>query len=163
YLDNVEVTRVNAQPLDPAERHKLLVNDQAAAQSFTLPAGCWSDMQGNVLHGSVDIQPMSSAVIYRLPDDACDITTSTYTEPSTSSGATLTMYPNPSTPGSTLHLSTAARGQFTLTDMKGTVVMTAMLAAAQGQIKLPASIAPGMYLARFHDEGTTAMQKLIVQ
>lgn len=73
YLDNVEVTRVNAQQLDPAERHKLLVNDQAAAQSFTLPAGCWKDMDGNFVSGNLSVPAYSSKVIYLYEGPECSL------------------------------------------------------------------------------------------
>ncbi|MGB3526886.1 MAG: right-handed parallel beta-helix repeat-containing protein, partial [Flavobacteriales bacterium] len=64
YLDNVEVTRVNVQALDPHERHKLYVNDQTTSQSFNLPEGCWKDIDGNVLSGSIQVPPFSSRVAY---------------------------------------------------------------------------------------------------
>ncbi|MBP8824670.1 MAG: right-handed parallel beta-helix repeat-containing protein, partial [Flavobacteriales bacterium] len=70
YLDNVEVTRVDVQPLDPHARHKLLVNDQVQAQSFTVPSGCWKDMEGNTVQGNITLQPFTSKVIYRQ-DGAC--------------------------------------------------------------------------------------------
>ncbi len=72
YLDNVEVTRVNVQALDPLERHKLLVNDQEQAQSFALPAGCWRDIEGNFVQGSISVPPMSSRVIYMDDGPECN-------------------------------------------------------------------------------------------
>ncbi|HMN06939.1 MAG TPA: right-handed parallel beta-helix repeat-containing protein [Flavobacteriales bacterium] len=73
YLDNVEVTRVNVQPLDPLLRHKLLVNDQPQAQSFTLPAGCWKDMDGNWVTGGVTVPAYGSKVVYLDDGPDCNL------------------------------------------------------------------------------------------
>ncbi|MCC6839163.1 MAG: right-handed parallel beta-helix repeat-containing protein [Flavobacteriales bacterium] len=70
YMDNVEVTRVNVQPLDPHQRHKLFVNDQPQAQTYTVPAGCWKDVNSAAVQGSFTLQPYTSKVIYRV-DQGC--------------------------------------------------------------------------------------------
>jgi len=66
YLDNVDVRKVNVQAVDPAVRHKLFVNSQTTAQSFTLPAGTWSDLNGVVSAGgsSFTLQPYTSRIFY---------------------------------------------------------------------------------------------------
>src|SRR5690606_34016231 len=73
FLDNVEVTRVNVQPLDPHERHKLFVNDQAVPQQFSLPAGCWKDMDGNVLPESIQVPAYASRVAWRFDGPDCAV------------------------------------------------------------------------------------------
>lgn len=73
YLDNVELTKVNVQPLDPHERHKLYVNDLSTAQSFNLPAGCWRDIDGNALQGSIQVPAFSSRVAYRIDGADCGV------------------------------------------------------------------------------------------
>lgn len=65
YIDNVEVKRVNVAPLDPNVRHKLLVNEQSQVQTFTVPSGCWKDVAGSTVQGSITLQPFTSKVIYR--------------------------------------------------------------------------------------------------
>ncbi|MBS1583845.1 MAG: right-handed parallel beta-helix repeat-containing protein [Bacteroidetes bacterium] len=66
YLDNVQIHKVQVQPVDPAQMHVLLVNDQTTTQSYALPAGCWSDLSGTVVSGSVSLQPYTSKVIYKV-------------------------------------------------------------------------------------------------
>jgi len=67
WLDNVKFERVQVTELDPYESHKLYYNDQGTAQSFALPEGCWSDVDGVLYSGSVDIASFSSKVLYQVP------------------------------------------------------------------------------------------------
>lgn len=66
YLDNVDVRKVNVQALDPNDRHKLFVNPLATAQSFSVPSGTWSDLDGTVYSGatSFTLQPYTSRILY---------------------------------------------------------------------------------------------------
>lgn len=73
YLDNVELTRVSVQPLDPHERHRLFVNDQAVPQQFSLPAGCWKDIDGNVLPESIQVPAFASRVAWRFDGPDCAV------------------------------------------------------------------------------------------
>jgi len=81
FLDNVDVRRVNVQAIDPTTLHKLFTNSQTTAQSFTLPAGCWSNMSGVVSAGgsSFTLQPYTSAIYYKVPDIGCGTQSSTGT------------------------------------------------------------------------------------
>jgi hypothetical protein len=72
YLDNVEVTKVTVEALDPAERHKLFVNEQDQEQTFTLPEGCWKDIAGDLLPGTITVPAYSSKVVYRYEGPDCD-------------------------------------------------------------------------------------------
>ena len=65
YLDNVTLERVNALPVDPYQTSVILLNEAATAQSMAVTAGCWKDTDGNMVSGSVVIQPYKSRVIYR--------------------------------------------------------------------------------------------------
>jgi len=67
WLDNVKFERVQVTELDPYEDHKLFVNEQVAQQSFALPEGCWSDVNGTVFSGSIDVPGFSSRVLFRIP------------------------------------------------------------------------------------------------
>jgi len=73
WLDNIDVRRVNAAPIDPALEHLLYANDQATAQSYTLPTGCWSDMTGTVVSSPVTVQPYASKVLYRVTGAGCGV------------------------------------------------------------------------------------------
>ncbi|MFZ1666165.1 MAG: right-handed parallel beta-helix repeat-containing protein [Flavobacteriales bacterium] len=73
YLDNVAIQRVTVQALDPAERHKIYANDQATAQSFSLPSGCWSGIDGILFNGSVTVPPYSSVIAYSVEGSGCNV------------------------------------------------------------------------------------------
>lgn len=73
YLDNVTIQKVNVQALDPAQRHKIFVNDQANSQTFSLPSGCWSGLDGNLFNGSVDVPAYSSVVAYLVEGSGCNV------------------------------------------------------------------------------------------
>lgn len=77
WLDNVEVHRVTVQPRPAANEHKLLANETATAQSFTLPAGCWYDMSGTLLSGPQTVAPYSSKIIYNVPGTGCSVVAAT--------------------------------------------------------------------------------------
>ncbi len=161
FLDNVEVTKVTVTPIDPLLRNKLYVNEQATAQTFTLPAGCWSDVAGNVLEGQVSVPAYRSKVVFRLPDDACNITTGIAGSPVASHAQG--MYPNPVQRGEALHFAPAANGRITLTDLRGTLVLDAELPAGAAMATIPAEITPGLYVARIQGNDRSEIQKLIVR
>lgn len=82
YLDNVDVRRVNIQTVDPLTLHSFFVNDQSSAQNFNVPTGgCWRDVAGNTLAGgsSFTLQPYTSRIWYKVPDNQCVAQPSTYT------------------------------------------------------------------------------------
>ena len=66
WLDNVDLRRVTVAAIDPSGVHKLYYNDQATAQSYTLPSGCWSDMSGVATSGTFTLQPYTSRVYYKV-------------------------------------------------------------------------------------------------
>ncbi|MFN3876450.1 MAG: hypothetical protein ACK4L7_11125, partial [Flavobacteriales bacterium] len=69
YLDNVSMDRVNAVPVDPSQRNRILVNETASAQTVAIPAGCWKDTDGNVMGATLTLPPCQSRVIYRYSTD----------------------------------------------------------------------------------------------
>ena len=73
WLDNVQVHRVQVQPVVPLNDHVLLYNAETVEQSVALPAGCWSDVNGVLLSGSITLQPFSSKVVYRIPGEGCEV------------------------------------------------------------------------------------------
>lgn len=77
WLDNVELHRVTVQPRPAANEHKLLANETATAQTFTLPAGCWYDMNGTLLSGPQTVAAYSSKIIYNVPGTGCSAPTAT--------------------------------------------------------------------------------------
>lgn len=77
WLDNVELHRVTVQPRPAANEHKLLANETAAAQAFSLPAGCWYDMNGTLLSGPQTVAAYSSKIIYSVPGTGCAVVAAT--------------------------------------------------------------------------------------
>ncbi len=72
WIDNVQVQRVQVQAVQPLDDHVLLYNDQATEQSVSVPAGCWSDVNGIPQGASITLAPFSSKVIYRIPAAGCE-------------------------------------------------------------------------------------------
>ncbi len=71
WIDNVELHRVTVNSVDPAQNHLFYVNDQATAQTYTLPSGCWRDVGGTLQGASITLQPYTSMVYYRVTGDGC--------------------------------------------------------------------------------------------
>lgn len=71
WIDNIQLQRVTVQPVDPNDHHVLLINDQSTTQQFSAPAGCWSDVAGNMINGPISVPAYSSKIIYRVPSTDC--------------------------------------------------------------------------------------------
>ena len=71
WLDNVQLHRVTVAPRPAANEHKLLANETATAQTFSLPAGCWYDMNGTLLTGPQTVAAYASKIIYNVPGTGC--------------------------------------------------------------------------------------------
>ncbi|MBS1569797.1 MAG: right-handed parallel beta-helix repeat-containing protein [Bacteroidetes bacterium] len=161
YLDNVEVVKVSVQPVDPLDRNKLYVNENAASQSFTLPAGCWGDVNGTVLNGAVDVPAFSSITVFQLPDDVCGTTTGVSGPLAESNVGGL--YPNPVDRGTSIHFAPVGNGRFTLTDLRGSLVMEQGLARDAGSMAIPASLAPGLYIAQVQGDAGRVAKKIVIR
>lgn len=72
WVDNAQLHKVTVSELDPNLDHVLLLNDQATTQTVAYPSGCWSDLDGNVVTGSVQLAPYSSKIVYRIPGTGCN-------------------------------------------------------------------------------------------
>ncbi len=161
YLDNVEVVKVNVQPLDPHDRNKLYVNENATSQSFDLPPGCWGDVNGNVLDAAVAVPAFSSTAVYRLPDDVCGATTGVDTPTADAYGGGL--YPNPVDRNASIHFAPVSNGRFILTDLRGTLVMDRGLARDASSMVIPGSLAPGLYIAQVQGDAGLVVKKIMVR
>ncbi len=71
WVDNIQLHRVTVQELDPLNDHRLFYNELTVAQTYSLPSGCWSDVNGNVLSGDFTLQPYTSKIIYRITGSGC--------------------------------------------------------------------------------------------
>ena len=81
FIDNIDVRKVTVQAIDPNTQHKIFINEQTTAQTFTLPAGCWKDMSGVVNAGgsTFTLQSLTSKVFYKVADGQCGAQSSTGT------------------------------------------------------------------------------------
>ncbi|MBZ0206888.1 MAG: T9SS type A sorting domain-containing protein, partial [Flavobacteriales bacterium] len=161
YLDNVEVTRVAVQAVDPFLGNKLLVNDQPTAQSFSPPDGCWSDINGNLINGQVSVPAFSSKAIFQLPDDACSISTGITGMHSDDQADHL--HPNPVMRGEAIYFPALTNGRLLLMDMRGAIALDSSIASGASSMTIPSDIVPGIYMARVQGDERTVVQKLIVR
>lgn len=77
WLDNVQLHRVTVQPRPASNEHKLLANETAVEQTFSLPTGCWYDMNGTLLSGPQTVAAFGSKIIYNVPGTGCSVPTAT--------------------------------------------------------------------------------------
>ena len=161
FLDNVEVTRVTAAPIDPQLRNKLFVNDQITAQDFSLPDGCWTDINGNLLYGSVNVAAFKSTVIVQAPDDLCSMTTAV---DEGTDRAGFSMYPNPVPAGATLTLSglSGEEKQFIVSDLNGRMVLRGEIPAGSREFAFNQGVASGTYILTSLGEHGRSSTPLIV-
>lgn len=71
WMDNVSVKRVSVAPVDPSVNHKLYYNENTTAQTITLPAGCWSDVNGTLFNGTFTLPAFTSKVLYLYTGPGC--------------------------------------------------------------------------------------------
>jgi hypothetical protein len=72
----------------------------------------------------------------------------------------LTISPNPATDRITLSLPTAGAATVALRDLTGRVVLASAPLAANQQLRLPASLAAGVYLLEVSQNGVTAVRRI---
>lgn len=162
YLDNVELHRVSATPIDPLAMHQLLVNDDNVPQTFNL-TGCWSDVHGTLYSGSVDLAPYTSLVLVKEDDDIC-LSTGAEEVPSSVTASGITIFPNPAATGNviTINAVAIAAGTLLIFDMQGKQVWSQRISGARTTIALPSALGPGAYQLRLTDGDRMEQQRLVV-
>ena len=161
YLDNVEVTPVTVEPVDPYEHGKIFINAQSSAQAFDIPDGCWTNLDGVLLHQSVQVPAFSSAVIVIGPDDLCSLTTSVE-EPEPAQEPVV--YPNPAPAGAVLnlHQPSGQQGDYVISDAYGRTVLTGRIPAGGQAITIDQGLASGTYLLTITGQEQRASTRLVV-
>ena len=162
WMDNVEFRRVQVAYADPAERHILIVNDQATAQEFPL-TGCWSETNGATHSGSITLAAFSSIVMVKEADAICGLTTGEQevTAPSLSDA----VYPNPVQAGDQLFMSTPTTqaGQAEIIDTNGRLVAKIPVASGERMIAIPDGLTSGLYTLILRSARGTDAHRLVVQ
>ncbi len=162
FLDNVELMRVVAEPIDPNLRNKLFINDQSTAQEFTLPEGCWTDINGVLLNGSVNVAAFKSAVIAQAPEDLCTLTTAV-DERIAQTG--FTAYPNPLPAGSPFTLSglSGEERAYMISDLNGRVVLQGGIPSGSRKFMIDQGISSGTYiLTVLGEQGRTSTPVIVL-
>ncbi|MBP6390710.1 MAG: right-handed parallel beta-helix repeat-containing protein [Flavobacteriales bacterium] len=164
WLDNVELHRVTAVPLDPLDKQQLFYNDQPTAQTISLD-GCWSDVQGVLHSGSITVQPYSSVVLVREDDILCGLSTHVDAVTERSAQTNSIAYPNPVTAGETLYLRDAVslNARIDLMEPTGRVVWSQTLGAGTSQVQIPRSVHSGNYVLLLQQGSERRYQKQVVQ
>jgi hypothetical protein len=147
WLDNLEMHEVAVVPADPFDSYQLLYNEQNTTQTFNL-IGCWSDVQGNLYSGTVDVAPWESIVLIKEPDIACGLTTGVEDIVEGSAEA-FVVHPNPTTVGNMLYFSSIEEEAIArIFDINGRLLSEQNLAVGASSVDLDDTIARGSYVLR---------------
>ncbi len=146
WLDNVSVKQVQVQALDPADKHKLVYNEQPSDEWFALD-GCWADLEGNLFSGQIQLAPYSSIVLVHQDDELCDIAT---TVPNMPSSASPVVFPNPVDAGGQLQIATTVTGIAILIAPDGKR-WTLPEAVNGTTLTIPQGTRPGLYILELTD------------
>jgi len=163
WLDNVVLERVAVSPVDPYERHVLLVNETGSSKDFNLQ-GCWSDVDGNALSGPITLPAYRSIVLQREPDGVCNTTTGFDEEvPFPSEGNTV--HPNPVRAGTNAILQHPLTGaaHAELYDAAGRRAQRTALAPGATGIPVGAHLRPGLYALVLTNGQETQRLRLMVE
>ncbi|MEO8590568.1 MAG: T9SS type A sorting domain-containing protein, partial [Flavobacteriales bacterium] len=163
WLDNVDLRRVEVEPLDPLEKQQLFINDQPTEQTMDL-TGCWSDVFGNFHSGSIVLPAFSSIVMVRESDGSCINTGLEPGQEGTGSNTMRLVHPNPVLAGGSLDFNTPPSFHWTLKafDLDGKLVWSEEQGAGNGSIPVPARLEKGTYLLLLNDGDQILRQKLMV-
>jgi parallel beta-helix repeat protein len=161
FLDNVELHRVNAVPVDPFQRQQLLVNDQAAPREFVLE-GCWSDVDGNLHHGTVSLEGFRSIVLVKEDDGVC-LSTGQEEQAAPTAARAFSIAPNPAAPGTGIRINGLGigTGALRVLDLGGQLVWSGRYLGTGAEHQLPA-LSPGAYIVRIEGEGRSAQERMVV-
>lgn len=161
FLDNVELHRVNAVPVDPFQRQQLLVNDQAAPREFVLE-GCWSDVDGNLHHGTVALEGFRSIVLVKEDDGVC-LSTGQEEQAAPTAARAFSIAPNPAAPGTGIRINGLGigTGALRVLDLGGQLVWSGRYLGAGAEHQLPA-LSPGAYIVRIEGDGRSAQERMVV-
>lgn len=143
WLDNVQVERVTVQEVDPYVDHVLHFNNQMTAQTIAL-TGCWADVDGVLHSGSITLQPFEGMMLVRQDDILCGLSTGVVEE---GSAATVGLYPNPTSAGSTVQLGTTISEPTNVAfiDVQGRTTGRLVLAPGTRSFSIDSTMAPGAY------------------
>ncbi|MBK9177291.1 MAG: T9SS type A sorting domain-containing protein [Flavobacteriales bacterium] len=162
FLDNVELHRVAATPVNPFLQQQLLVNDQAVAQDMPL-TGCWSDVHGGLHHGSVTLQPWSSIVLVKEEDATC-LSTDVPNLDEEMAAIGFMVMPNPIVRGMALSIGNTriTSGQLRLFDLSGQLVWSDRFHGDAVAHEMPPSLGAGMYLLQVEGNGRMAQERVML-
>ncbi|MFZ1693189.1 MAG: T9SS type A sorting domain-containing protein [Flavobacteriales bacterium] len=162
YLDNVVLERVQAVPVNPFERQIIVVNEQASAQDFDL-IGCWSDVNGNLYHGSVTVQPYKSIILIKENDDQC-LSTTVVENTAVAAAGGVHVFPNPVERGSVITVAIAdnAPAFVQLVGLQGQLVWSGRVAGSQSSFQLPEQMSAGTYVVVVEQDGQRSQQRISV-
>jgi hypothetical protein len=145
WLDNVQLERVVAEPIDPLEQNKLIYNDLLTTQTFPID-GCWRDVNGNLVSGSVTLAPFASITLLKEEDILCGLSTSVE-EDNTGATNAASLYPNPVSNAGEVFLASALTSdtRIDVLDAQGRIVRSERLRAGQRSFQLDGTLKAGIY------------------
>jgi len=145
WIDNIELTRVTVQPLDPHDRHVLYYNELSTAATVPL-TGCWSDVNGQLHSGSITIPAFSSVVLVKEDDILCGLSTGIADAGAKDPGLSK-VYPNPVQQGGELTVPAMEGAALVdLVDAGGRLVRSIPVRPGQRSIVLDSTVMPGCYM-----------------
>ncbi len=159
WMDNISLQRVAVQPVDPYERHMLVMNQQNSTQTFPL-SGCWSDVEGQLYTGSITLQAFRSIVLQKEDDGLC-LSTEVDEAPATTA---VGVYPNPIGAGSDIffHTPITQPTDAILLDAAGRLVQQERLVPGTDRMPIGSHLTKGVYHLQLNAGGTVQMQRLVV-
>jgi len=162
YLDNVSLERVEVVPVNPLDRQIIVVNDLATAQDFDL-VGCWSDVDGNLHHGSVTLQPYKSIILIKENDSDC-LSTAVEEDMAVAAADGALVYPNPVERGSvvTIAIADTAPAFVQLVGLQGQLIWSGRVAGGQSSFSLPDQMSAGTYMVMVEQDGQRRQQRISV-
>ena len=163
WIDNVQLHRVTVEAVDPLDEHVLHVNEGGTVLEVPLE-GCWRDVNGELIDGSVSIPPHRSVVLVKDEDALCGLTTGMEDLADTIHPGQ-GLHPNPARAGDPVNFARSMEHETRaeLYDSAGRFLTSKVLAPGQDMLVLPAELSPGMHTMLLRDRTGISHHRLLVQ
>lgn len=161
WIDNVQLRQVAVTEIDPHERHVLFLNDGGTTAEISLD-GCWRNVDGQLVEGSITLAPFRSAVLIREPDEICGL--STGSEEIDHIITQEAIYPNPVRSGGTVQWLGGSTDwtEYELFDVAGRSLMRGRITSRDRGLALDPGLASGVHMLHLRDDDRSAAYRLII-
>ena len=172
HLDNVELRKVEATPVNHDDYVQFLTNPSIKKTTLLLPVGDWKTLRGQTYQGSVELAPFRSLILVRQKpnsdrqDKSLAIRKTIEPDSSTVENTShFQVYPNPLNEGNlTVTLDpVVGQSEIRVYDMAGSLLLHKLSSGKQAVTFSKARLGRGVRLVKVLSDDHTLVKKVIIE